>query len=252
MRSINLRALVLSAAAATVLLASTWASAGDDSRESRAPQVLSSQQVRALTGKSVGQWAAKWWQWAFDHPEVLSDTTGEFGPLGNVGGPVFYALGSGGDPVRARYEVPGGQFILIPVASYIWTFFDPCVDVSCAAEIVNHNFLDGITDVNLFVDGERVRGLRSHFVRLDEDRPLVFNVDAGPIQDDGYGGILPAVQAGVWVMLAPLSPGKHHISMQATVPQIDPLTGELLNGYLDLDARLQLQVRGRKPGAAMP
>jgi len=94
--------------------------------------VLSKQQVRAAIGKSIAEWGAKWWQWAYEHPEVLGDTTGEFGPLGDVGGPVFFVLGSGGDPVRASYEIPGGKYILLPVATYLWIFFDPCAEIECA------------------------------------------------------------------------------------------------------------------------
>ena len=234
--------------AVTSLLFLPIASAHEGDRDDeRGAEVLSNQQVRAATGKTIAQWGAKWWQWAFDHPEVLSDTTGEFGPLGDVGGPVFFALGAGNDPVRAAYDVPGGKFILLPVATYIWTFFDPCADATCAREIVNHNFLDGITYVNVRVDGERVNNLRAHLVRVDENRPLVFKVDAGPIQDDGYGGILNAVQGGYWLMLEPLSAGKHRISMFSTVPILDPVTGELQNGYHDLDAKLELQARRRNP-----
>jgi hypothetical protein len=112
-----------------------------------------------------------------------------------------------------------------------------------AREIVNHNFLEGITYVNVKIDGERVRNIASYMVRVDETKPVVFKVDAGPIQPDGYGGILKAVQGGYWVMLKPLPPGKHRISMFATVPNIDGLTGELAGGYTDLDAKLKLQVR---------
>jgi hypothetical protein len=209
------------------------------------PQVLSNRQVLAGTGRSIAEWGAEWWRWAFDHPEVLADTTGEFGHLGNVGGPVFFALGSGGDPVRASYSVPGGQYILLPVATYIWTFFDPCADVDCARDIVNHNFIEGITNVDVRIDGERVHILRAHLVRINAARPVVFTVDAGPIQPDGYGGLLDAVEGGYWLMLEPLPPGKHHISMFATVPNLDPATGEVQSGHIDLDAQLLLRARTR-------
>ena len=83
----------------------------DDRRDGHRPHVLSNAQVLAATGQSIADWGARWWQWAFEHPDVLGDTTGEFGPLGDVGGPVFFALGAGGDPVRASYKVPGDQHI---------------------------------------------------------------------------------------------------------------------------------------------
>ncbi len=96
---------------------------------------------------------------------------------------------------------------MLPVASYIWTFFDPCIDVSCAREIINRHFIEGITYVSVRVDGERIENMPAHLVRVAETNPLVFSVDARPIQSDGYGGILNAAQGGYWVMLAPLRPG---------------------------------------------
>ena len=60
----------------------------DGAREG-GPAVLTNREVREKTGKTIAQWGAKWWQWAFKNPEVLGDTTGEFGYLGDVGGPVF-------------------------------------------------------------------------------------------------------------------------------------------------------------------
>jgi hypothetical protein len=234
------------AAAITLTMLLLVQSASADEREGArdgGAAVLANREVREKTGKTIAQWGARWWQWAFQNPEVLGDTTGEFGYLGDVGGPVFFAEGSNGDPVNLSYEVPGGKYILLPVATYIWTFFDPCADVDCAREIVNHNFLEGITYVNVKIDGERVRNIAAYMVPVDETKPVVFKVDAGPIDADGYGGILKAVQSGYWVMLKPLPPGKHRISMFATVPNIDGLTGELAGGYTDLDARLKLQVR---------
>jgi hypothetical protein len=243
--------LLATAASLAVLLLAQPAAAhdqnrGDERREERRPEVLSNREVREATGKTISQWAAKWWQWAFDHPEVLGDATGEFSSLGDVGGPVFFAQGSGGDPVRADVVVPGGQYILLPVATYIWTFFDLCADVDCARQIINHNFIDGITYTSVRIDGEQVHNMRSHLVRLDETNPVVFKVDAGPIQSDGYGGILDAAQGGYWLMLEPLPPGKHHVSFFTTIPNIDGFTGELLNGYIDLDAKLKLQAKPRK------
>ena len=212
----------------------------DDRDDGGQADVLSSRRVRAATGKTIAEWGGLWWKWAFDNPQVLGDIDGTYSALGDVGGPVFFAQGSGGDPVRANVIVPGGQYILLPVATYVWTLFDPCAELACARRIVNRNFINGITSVSVTVDGERVRNMQEHLVRVDNTNPP-FTVDAGPIGPDGYGGILPAVQGGYWLMLAPLPPGKHRVSMSATVPNLDGATGELLAGNTYLDAKLRLQ-----------
>ena len=54
-------------------------------------------------------------------PQLLGDTTGEFRSLGDVRGPVFFAEGSGGDPFKGSVDVPRGEYVLLPVATYIWT-----------------------------------------------------------------------------------------------------------------------------------
>jgi hypothetical protein len=201
--------------------------------------VLSTTDVLAKTGQSIDAWGAAWWQNAFVHPDLLGDTTGEFGYLGNVGGPVFFAEGSGGDPVSLSYTVPNNQYILLPVATYIWTFFDPCASVGCARTIVN-SFVSGITDAFASIDGVPVADLTSHLVTVDTTTPFVFQVDAGPIGPDGYGGILDAVQGGLWLMLDPLSSGMHTLTFGATVPSLDPFTGDVLDGSIELATNLQL------------
>jgi hypothetical protein len=207
---------------------------------SQSPEVLSAEQVLNKTGKTIAEWGAEWWQWGFDNPDFLFDISGKFADLGNVGGPVFFAQGSGGAPVHASFYVPGGQYVLLPVATYLWTFFPPCANVECAREIVNDHFLDRIIEVSVQIDGEPVANISEHLVRVDEGHPLVFQVDAGPIQPDGYGGILDAVQGGCWIMLAPLPRGKHRVTCFARVPNLDPSTGAILDGYFDLNTKLNM------------
>src|SRR6476660_7871650 len=67
---------------------------------------LSNDEVQGLTGKSIAQWGAEWWQWAFENPQVLADRTGKSGPLGDVSPNVFFAEGSGGHPTNVKYTVP--------------------------------------------------------------------------------------------------------------------------------------------------
>ena len=54
--------------------ASALAGSGADGGWRSGP-VLSDDEVAAATGKSIEQWGAEWWQWAFNNPDVLGDTT---------------------------------------------------------------------------------------------------------------------------------------------------------------------------------
>jgi len=204
-------------------------------------RVLSNEEIAAATGRTATEWGDRWWKWAFDHPEVLGDTTGEFGSLGDVRGPVFFAEGSGGDPLQGNVDVPRGEYVLLPVATYVWTFFDPCAEVRCARQIINDNFIKGIRDVFVWIDGRPVGNLSSHLVKVDRYNPQVFLVDAGPIGEDGYGGILPALQGGYWLMLDSLPPGPHRVVFGATVPELDAITGAPTGGTLQLYSDLTLR-----------
>jgi hypothetical protein len=103
--------------------------------------------------------------------------------------------------------------------------------------------------VFLKIDGKPVRNLSSHLVWVERHNPAVFLVDAGPIQPDGYGGILPALQGGYWVMLEPLAPGQHSVAFGATVPDLDPFTGEPTGGTVRLFTNLTVRVPAcRQPG----
>jgi hypothetical protein len=229
---------LLAAFALMCLLPTSPARADDDHRS----PLLSGSEIVAATGRSLGMLGNEWWTFAFDHPEFLSDTTGEFSALGDVPGPVFFAQGSGGDPVNLKVNVPRGQLLLLPIATYIWTLFDPCADVVCARRIINENFLAGVRDVNLRIDGEDVEDLDSLLVKVSRNNPAVFTVDAGEVQPDGYGGPMSALQGGYWALLRPLSPGRHVIDFSAVAPNIDGLTGERIKGKVRLKARLTVTV----------
>lgn len=204
-------------------------------------RVLSNDEIIAATGRPMTAWGNAWWKWAFEYPEIFGDTTGEFGDLGNVDGRVFFAEGSGGEPFEGSVQIPHGEYVLLPVATYIWTFFDPCAEIGCARQIINDNVIKNIRNVFVSIDGKPVRDLAPHLVRVDRRNPQVFRVDAGPIGADGYGGTLRALQGGYWLMLAPLPPGPHHIVFGATVPELDPNTGEPTGGTVELYTQLTLR-----------
>src|SRR5262245_55522723 len=207
-------------------------------------RVLTNWEVVALTGRSITEWGNAWWQFGFNNPDFFSDPKLSY--LGNVSGPVFFAQGSGGKPFRGKVDVPRGEHLLVPIATYIWTFFDPCAEIRCARKIINENFIKGgIRDVFLKIDGVPVANLASHLVWVDRLHPDVFLVDAGPIGEDGYGGILPALQGGYWVMLEPLSPGQHSVAFGAVVPELDPFTGEPTGGTVRLFTNLTVRVPRR-------
>lgn len=240
MNTRSLRYAVAALAMQCVLVAAPAHASGDDDRS----PLLSSWEIEAATGLTLTDIGNQWWAFAFENPDFLSDTTGEFSALGDVPGPLFFAEGSGGDPVNLKANVPRGQLLVLPIATYIWTLFDPCAEPRCARHIINDNFIAGVRDVYLKIDGERVENLDSQLVKVSRSNPATFLVDAGPIQDDGYGGILPALQGGYWAVLRPLPAGRHVLEFNAKVPEIDGFTGERTGGKVNLKARITVTVAG--------
>lgn len=153
----------------------------------------------------------------------------------------FFAEGSGGEPFEGSVQVPRGEYVPLPVATYIWAFFDPCDEIRCPKKIINDNAIKNIRNVFVSIDGKPVRDLASHPVKVDRSNPQVFFADAGPKDADDYGGNLRALQGGYWLMLEPLPPGPHYIVSGAIVPDIDPSTGEPTGGTVELYTRLTLR-----------
>jgi hypothetical protein len=195
-------------------------------------------------GRTIGQWTADWWSWALSFPVEMSpllDDTGEFGPLGNVGGPVFFVVTSGGGKVSRQYKVPAGQYLLVPIYTYVWTYDDTCHRAACARQIADE-FVLGVTKMSVRIDGKPVGNLFSHYERA----PSVFRVT---VPDDGLygpgeGGTFPAVSSGYWLMLRPLNPGRHHVWVDALGPAADP--GDLIHFTTSLT--LDVQPRRRSHG----
>jgi len=70
-------------------------------------------------GRSSGEWAARWWQWALAQPAAvnpLTDTTGELCARGRRGRMWFLAGTTGGDPVT-RCTIPRGRWLLFPIVN---------------------------------------------------------------------------------------------------------------------------------------
>ena len=172
-------------------------------------------------GKTIGDWTAKWWAWALSYPidrNPLLDDTGRLGRLGNVGGPVFFVVTSGGGKVVRKHKVPAGKHLLVPLYTYLWTFDADCDNAHCAREIADGAVM-AVSKLSAKIDGQPVKRLFSHY----ETKQGTFNVT---VPDDGLygpgeGGTFKGVTSGYWLMLEPLSPGKHHLFFDAVGPVSD-------------------------------
>ncbi|HEY5909892.1 MAG TPA: hypothetical protein VJA21_04730 [Verrucomicrobiae bacterium] len=171
-------------------------------------------------GKSYGEWAVAQIQWTMSIPIATSpwanDTTGEFAAIGQSG-PVWFLGSSLGGSLTRTFTMPAGKAIFVPVN--LWVFgavaFDcePSVpgvvcDVptlyAAAAEAA-----DAAVVLAVSVDGRPIRNLRNY--RAVSPGPFGVTVPADNISGVPAGTHFPQVADGYFVILEPLSVGRHTI-----------------------------------------
>ena len=169
-------------------------------------------------GKSYGEWAAAWWQWALSIPadhNPVSDKTGRFFSQGQCG-PVWFrgAFGSSGERTSI---MPEGKALFMPV--YNWLFgagvFDcdptvpgvPC-DVPTLRALAAAN-TEAATVLDVTIDGVAVKNVRAY--RAASPEPFSVTYPENSVVGVAAGTYYPQVTDGYWLMLAPLPKGEHTI-----------------------------------------
>jgi len=162
-----------------------------------------------IAGKSIADWTADWFTWAWQAPVTSSpllDTTGEFANENN-NGPVFFIAGTAGGNAVRSFDVPGGRPILIPMINLFDTLDPPAL-----TDAIINDFLAHVTDAFAIIDGVSVANPFSFLEVTD-----FFSM--GPVRADGLLGTLfpsivgvdafPTKGAGYWLMVDGLAAGPH-------------------------------------------
>ncbi|MEW6251480.1 MAG: hypothetical protein AB1716_12590 [Planctomycetota bacterium] len=180
-------------------------------------------------GKSYGEWAAAWWQWALSIPaerNPLLDPNGQFCGEGQSG-PVWFYAGTFGSNAERWCTVPAGKTIFMPV--YNWIFgaavFDceptvpgvPC-DVPTlrakAAAAVNAAEI-----VTVSIDGELIEDVFAYRQVCPE--PFEITLPEGAVFGLPAGTFFPHVTDGFWLMLTPLPLGEHTLRAYVYAPTLE-------------------------------
>lgn len=158
--------------------------------------------------------SAKWWQWAASLPPTVggpfdqgSINCGENQPAGNV----YFLAGVTSGPVVRTCEIPAGKRLFLPV-----------INVECS-DLEDDPFFGGTpaerracVENPLFTPSELVATLDGQSIVPDlQDFEVVStNFPFTPVAGNPFGifpGSGSSVSRGVWLLLAPLSPGEHTI-----------------------------------------
>jgi hypothetical protein len=180
-------------------------------------------------GKTIGEWSAAWWQWAGSFPSgenPIEDTTGEYCDIGQSG-PVWFLAGTFGGSAERSCTIPAGKAIFYPLVNVAW--------VDCPGdEIYSDNLVRWVLEDFAYGWCEMSSTLDTFYSPLfgaDLEMPVaglmrpalrsqspVFNAIVP--EDDIWGECTPEpgitgrmISDGHWVMLPPLEPGEHVLTL---------------------------------------
>jgi hypothetical protein len=177
--------------------------------------------------KTYGEWATAWWQWALSIPadkSPFNDRTGQFCDEGQSG-PVWFRGGAAADR-ETTCHVPAGKAIFMPV--YNWIFgagvydCDPSVPgVPCDVATLTAAAAaatDAATVLEATIDGVPVQNIESF--RATSPQPFSVTYPENNILGLPAGTYDPQVTDGYWLLLAPLSKGKHTLRFHVEAPGV--------------------------------
>jgi hypothetical protein len=184
--------------------------AGAGSSASAAPVLPPDAKV---AGVDFGDWTARWWLWAHTLPvPPYLDPDGRLCQLGQEG-PVWFLAGTDGSfTARRKCVVPKDKYLLIPVINMYHAFHaaasdpehaHPCSVLQARAAVNNDHLVSAV----VLIDGKPLPDVARYRVRsngcfaLDSSVPEELSTTAA---SDGY-----------WLMLKPMSPGRHTLSIGA-------------------------------------
>ncbi|MDQ8046380.1 MAG: hypothetical protein AAGC46_15475 [Solirubrobacteraceae bacterium] len=174
-------------------------------------------------GQTPSQFGASWWKFVVTKPapvNPLTDTTGANCAVGQSG-LVWYLTGSFPDagPITRSCTIPFGKAIVIPVSNGAYFAFpdDPAAQ---RTEAYIRSQVTPVqktaTNLKASIDGSAVTNPARFF-----EQSTVFSatLPANNIYGADAGQVLsPAVDAGYYLIINPLLPGKHQIKVSSTIP----------------------------------
>ena len=163
---------------------------------------------------SQPEYVAKWWQWTNRVPNGVKpyqDPSGSQCALNQSGDVWFLAGTDGTDEIIRNCKVPAGKHLFFPIITML-VHAKPGESLSCEqakadASDNNNHPVHAVVEI----DGKQIRNIEKFRVRS----PDCFDAfpDAPYIKKPS--SYFPAASDGYWLMLKPLAPGLHRISVSA-------------------------------------
>lgn len=199
---------------------STASEAGDAGSVTTKVELLSPEQNHY--GKSYADWNAAWWQWYYRAPGTthpVTDPTGKYcGVSQDAASPVFFLAGTSGGVAKRACTIPANKALFFPLLNIASDNGGVPKDEWATAVELEADLKDWGKSVRssfLIVDGVRFDDLHPNYLvpvtRFKYDVPAGDNIYAAQGAQGVSGTVDPSFSTGVYVMLPPLSPGKHTV-----------------------------------------
>lgn len=171
-----------------------------------------------VSGISQSEWSTAWWQWAgsFDREESpIADSNGERCQL-KQSGPVWFLASTYGTKRTIRTcKFPRDKYLFFPLINYV--FMPPIEkDCHCTCDTTKAHakaMTDNPEMLVLDMDGQRFGSLETHRQATRQC------FDMGAKTPQKYR-IFPSAADGYYVMLPPLSLGKHVLNFGGALPSM--------------------------------
>lgn len=177
-------------------------------------------------GSTYGEWTARWWQWVISIPaqdNPLKDNTGAKCSI-NQHGPVWFLAGTTGGSADRQCTILAGKAILFPILNAECSYSgNPLSKTESELHKQCKSSIDKVTSLDASIDGKNLQGLdkyriQSPLFNITFPKDNTFGEPAGPTQ---------AVSDGMWILMQPLSAGKHTIHFRGTI--VDFTTTSVVN-----------------------
>jgi len=198
-------------------------------------------------GYSYEEWSAKWWEWSLGQPTNHLELVGEPGICSGPASRVRFLNGvylpvTGGVTSKTNHVTIDSDTPLFFTILSIWVDNSSCPTFTSftANELAAQasNEWTAVTETSCTIDGEAVAGLENPATTeyLVQSPAFSYTTSKKDNVLEGFFGepcipgdmtIYPAVAQGVYLMVAPLKPGKHTIHFVGVVaPGGTPLITE--------------------------
>lgn len=168
-------------------------------------------------GRTVGQWSALWWNWAtaFSLAETPPAQEGKVDcSLGQPPGKVWFLAGSFEGTVERFCRVPANKALFFPIVNSVYWAPEDCSTVQECREFA---LIRPVVELVCEVDGKPC--VYRNLILREQSPPFKLAIPDGSfLTEFGYapGDRFPSITDGYYVILPPLSKGKHQIHFKGS------------------------------------